>query len=134
VSAQTNPSGAGTYEEGNGGSFPGVGVECQGFAQRKRHSLVQSRDGSDDAWVDPCDANRDVSAQTNPSGAGTYEEGNGGSFPGVGVECQGFAQRRSKDGSEDAWVDDCAPGRNPFKAGNGNAGTVTSYPGVGIEC
>jgi len=60
VSAQTNPSGAGTYEETNAGSFPGVGVESQGFAQvkhqhkhkkhhKKYHKLFKkSRDCDDD--------------------------------------------------------------------------------------
>ena len=80
----------------------GVGVECQGFAQlekkgnpqRKAKSFAQYN-GDSQAWIDACDPARDVSAQTNPSGAGTWEAGQNGSFPGVGVECQGFAQRHS---------------------------------------
>jgi hypothetical protein len=35
---------------------------------------------------------------------------------------------------EDAWIDDCDPGRDPLVQANGGAGTVTSYPGVGINC
>lgn len=127
--ALKNPSGAGTYEETNKGSFPGVGVECQGFAQRKSLSLAQAKDqeyaGGTNAWIDDCDPNRDPWALKNPSGAGTYEESQNGSFPGVGVECQGFAQRgaihslaQTKDqdyeGGTLAWVDNCDASRNPW--------------------
>jgi hypothetical protein len=83
-------------------SYPGVGINCQGFAQKKSkkhhksHKLVQY-DGDNQAWVDPCDPTQDTVAQKNPNGAGTY---NGpktkGSFPGVGIECMGFAQKKSK--------------------------------------
>ena len=91
--AQKNPSGAGTSRDAvgakeakNGGSFPGVGVECQGLAQKK-----SSYNGDTQDWVPKCDANQDTVAQKNPSGAGTHEDKFKGSFPGVGVECQGLA-------------------------------------------
>jgi len=98
------------------GSFDKVGVECQGFAQKKSHSLAQYK-GDSQAWIDDCDPDRDVSAAKNPSGAGTWEETNKGSYPAVGVECQGFAQRKSHSlaqykGNTDAWVDDCDPERD----------------------
>lgn len=67
--------------------MPGVGIECQGFAQVKSRSQYK---GNNDAWIEDCNPDRDVSAQTSPGGAGT-----GGSYPGVGVECQGFAQKKS---------------------------------------
>lgn len=87
----------------------GVGVECQGFAQ-KHHTLAQmkhkhkhhqkaKKDWYEDAWVDPCDA--------------SYKEGPmTGGQAGVGVECQGFAQKKGhnlaqKEWYENQWVDDC---------------------------
>jgi len=128
-----NPKGAGTFSEDTKGSYPGVGVECQGFAQRKSSNR-------DDAWIDDCNAGRNPFVAGNPDGAGTYEAGQKGSYPGVGVECQGFAQKKSGH-RDDAWIDDCQTGRNPFVAGNPNgAGTWAdekthgSYPGVGVEC
>ena len=90
--AQKNPSGAGTYKKDTKGSFPGVGVECMGFAQKK--SLAQYNGDSQD-WVDKCDPTQDTVAQKNPNGAGTYEEALKGSFKGVGVDCQGFAQKKT---------------------------------------
>lgn len=89
-------------------SYPGVGIECQGFAQKKSkhhkkhhkhhksHKLVQYS-GDTQAWVDPCDETSDPWAQKNPSGAGTYNgEKLKGSYPGVGVECYGFAQKKAQ--------------------------------------
>ena len=132
-----NPFIPGNGNAGTVTSYPGVGIECQGFNKKKLQSRAQY-DGDKQDWVEACDPAQDPWAQKNPSGAGTYkDEKTGGSFPGVGVECQGFAQKKSKsgyDGDSQAWVDDCAPGRNPFIPGNGNAGTAGSYPGVGIEC
>lgn len=52
--------------------------------------------GGNSAWVDQCDPTQDTVAQKNPSGAGTYSEGTKGTFPGVGVDCQGFAQKKSQ--------------------------------------
>jgi len=48
--------------------------------------------GNSDEWIDDCNADRDPWTAGNPNGAGTWEETNKGSYPGVGVECQGFAQ------------------------------------------
>ena len=109
-------------------SYPGVGIECQGFAQKKSkhhkkhhkhhksHKLVQYS-GDTQAWVDPCDATQDTVAQKNPSGAGTYEKANKGSFPGVGVECMGFAQVKGDDPEFDhegtnTWVKACDPAQD----------------------
>ena len=92
--AQKNPSGAGTHDEKNKGSFPGVGVDCQGFTQMKDDVTLPS--GGNAAWPEKCDPAQDTVAQKNPSGAGTYKDKeSGGSFPGVGVDCQGFAQKTS---------------------------------------
>ena len=138
--AQKNPSGAGTYEEKNKGSFPGVGVDCQGFAQRKSRSLAQLNDvvGSDtNAWVDQCDPAQDTVAQKNPSGAGTYEKANAGKLPGVGIDCQGFAQVRSRDvvGSDtNAWVDKCDPAQDTTAQKNPSGAGQSTFPGVGVDC
>ena len=124
--AQKNPSGAGTYDKGTGGTFPGVGVECMGFAQKHSKSYVQY-DGDTQDWVDKCDATQDPWAQKNPSGAGTHEDTNKGSFPGVGVECQGFSQIKDDvtlpSGGNNAWPEKCDPNqdtvaqKNPSGAG-----------------
>ena len=57
-----------------------------GFSQKKSKSLAQY-EGDKQDWIDQCDATQDTVAQKNPSGAGTHEDTNKGSFPGVGVEC-----------------------------------------------
>ena len=123
--AQKNPSGAGTYkDEKTGGSFPGVGVECQGFSQVKDDVVLPS--GGNAAWPEKCDPSQDTVAQKNPSGAGTHEDTNKGSFPGVGVDCQGFAQTTTpahRVKPERTFFKDC-PGNLPDC--NGTNGT----PGV----
>merc|ERR1719446_1980455 len=84
------------------GSYTGVGVECQGFAQKKHHhSLAQ-----DDAWIDDCSPDRVMNGAYGSGTQGAPGATAAGSFEKVGVECQGFAQTKSKD---DAWIDDCDP-------------------------
>ena len=87
-----SPCRAFTHKKDTKDFVPGVGVECMGFAQKK--SLAQYNGDSQD-WVDKCDPTQDTVAQKNPNGAGTYEEALKGSFKGVGVDCQGFAQKKS---------------------------------------
>ena len=142
--AQKNPSGAGTY---NGpktkGSFPGVGVECMGFAQRKSRRSLAQYNGDSQEWVEPCDPAQDTVAQKNPSGAGTYKKDTKGSFPGVGVECMGFAQKKSLaqyNGDSQDWVDKCDPTqdtvaqKNPNGAGTYEEALKGSFKGVGVDC
>ena len=133
--AQKNPSGAGTYKKDTKGSFPGVGVECMGFAQKK--SLAQYNGDSQD-WVDKCDPTQDTVAQKNPNGAGTYEEALKGSFKGVGVDCQGFAQVRGADdfpaASNSAWVDKCDPKQDTTAQKNPSGAGQSTFPGVGVDC
>ena len=92
TTAQKNPSGAGTYEEGQKGSFPGVGVDCQGFAQiksKKRDAPeIVLPSGGTNAWVDDCQPGRD------PYSAGNGNAGVNAAYPGVGIDCQGFTQKR----------------------------------------
>ena len=70
-------------------------------------------DGDNQAWVDDCAPGRDNQKQAN-GGAGTFPPG---TYPGVGIECQGFNKKKAHsmaqyDGDSQAWVDDCAPGRD----------------------
>merc|ERR1712238_601737 len=88
-------------QAGTGGSYPGVGIECQGFA-KKTHKMAQY-DGDSQAWVEDCQPGR------NPLIQADGQAGTDGSFPGVGVECMGFAQKKSKslaqyDADNNAWV------------------------------
>jgi len=117
-----------SYKEGPmTAGHTGVGVDCQGFAQ-KRQALAQDHDftkGDANSWVDACD----------PS----YKEGEmTAGHSGVGVDCQGFAQKKAhslaqvKDhdftkGDANAWVDACDAS---YKEGamSGQFGTV------GVDC
>ena len=136
VTAQAN-GGAGNNAVPAGQS---VGIDCQGFAQRRSQSLAQYN-GDSQAWIDDCYPDRDVTAQAN-GGAGINA-----AAAGVGVECQGFAQRGSRslaqkkahrlaqyNGDSQAWVDDCYPGRDVTAQANGGAGINAAVPGVGVEC
>ena len=76
---------------------------CGQKFQSQKKSLAQYNGDSQD-WVDKCDPTQDTVAQKNPNGAGTYEEALKGSFKGVGVDCQGFAQKKTNtrcDGKPD---------------------------------
>ena len=73
---------------GTGGSYPGVAITCQGFAQKASRAQY---DGNTQAWVDDCAPGRDPLVQAN-GGAGTFPPG---SYPGVGIECQGFNKKKA---------------------------------------
>lgn len=86
------------------GSYAGVGIECQGFTQTdaeiEKDDEKKSKDMSfnykpdNDAWVPDCDPRRDLNDKVYGSGTFGSPAGRGGkgSYPGVGIECQGFAQ------------------------------------------
>ena len=105
------------------------------------HQGLAQYNGDSQAWVDDCYPGRDPYAQAN-GGAGINA-----AAAGVGVECQGFAQRGSKslaqksahslaqyNGDSQAWIDDCYPGRDPYAQANGGAGINAAAAGVGVEC
>lgn len=65
------------------GSFDGVGVDCQGFAQRGSRSLAQKEE---DAWIDDCWPDRTMNGEYG-SGTQGIKGAKNGSAEGVGVEC-----------------------------------------------
>jgi len=122
-----------SYKEGVWTAGGAVGVDCQGFAQKKSQSLAQDPHNTDftkgdkNAWVDACDA--------------SYKEGVWTAGGAVGVDCQGFAQKKSKHslaqvqdphntdftkGDANAWVDACD---ESYKEGVWTAGGA-----VGVDC
>merc|ERR1719491_1018745 len=54
------------------------------------HQKMAQYDGDSQAWVDDCQPGR------NPLIQADGQAGTGGSYPGVGIECQGFAKKTHK--------------------------------------
>jgi len=77
--------------------------------------------GGNNAWPEKCDPTQDTVAQKNPNGAGTHEDANKGSFPGVGVDCQGFAQMK-KTKAHEIFARDCPAGLPDCNGTNGTPG------------
>jgi len=113
------------WEQVNGGagtvtSYPGVGINCQGFAQKHRLAQIREFDGElegdNNAWVEKCDPKQDTTAQKNPSGAGTGKAPSA-TYKNVGVDCMGFAQVKDDDmtlpaGGNAAWPEKCDPNQD----------------------
>lgn len=125
--------GSGTYGSpgASSGTYDEVGTGCQGFAQRRAQALAQhkTKKAGDEAWIPDCSPTRDLKHKVYGSGTQGAPGANGkGSFPGVGIECQGFLANKVKnlaqgnpppveyDPSNKAWVPDCSPGRDMTKA------------------
>ena len=73
------------------------------------HQKMAQYDGDKQDWVPDCAPGR------NPFIAGTGNAGTGGSYPGVGISCQGFAQRRALaqyNGDNQAWIEPCDPAQD----------------------